>query len=93
MGDRVGGEAAARGERLHGLSDEPDNRILECAVAGNAGWIATGDRQILNLGRYEGVRIVTVRAMHEFVAGSPSSRDKQGEKSQGALTAKHAQLL
>jgi hypothetical protein len=31
--------------------------------------------------------------MHEFVAGSPINRDKQGEKSPGAMTAKHAQLL
>jgi putative PIN family toxin of toxin-antitoxin system len=63
-------------ERLHVLSDEPDNRILECAVAGHAGWIATGDRQMLKLGRYEGIQIVTVRAMHELAAGSPSNRDK-----------------
>jgi putative PIN family toxin of toxin-antitoxin system len=57
-------------ERLHVLSDEPDNRILECAVTGHARWIVTGDRQMLKLGRYEGVQIVTVRAMHEYVAGS-----------------------
>ena len=63
-------------ERLHVLSDEPDNRILECAVAGHARWIVTGDRQMLKLGRYEGIQIVTVRAMHEYVAGSPSNQDK-----------------
>ena len=63
-------------ERLHVLSDEPDNRILECAMAGHARWIVTGDRQMLKLGRYEGVQIVTVRAMHEHVAGSLSNRDK-----------------
>jgi putative PIN family toxin of toxin-antitoxin system len=57
-------------ERLHVLSDEPDNRILECAVTGHARWIVTGDRQMLKLGRYEGIQIVTVRAMHEYVAGS-----------------------
>jgi putative PIN family toxin of toxin-antitoxin system len=57
-------------ERLQVLADELDNRILECAVAGHARWIVTGDRQMLKLGRYEGVQIVTVRAMHECVAGS-----------------------
>jgi putative PIN family toxin of toxin-antitoxin system len=57
-------------ERLNVLSDEPDNRILECAVAGHARWIVTGDRQMLKLGRYEGIQIVTVRAMHEYVASS-----------------------
>jgi putative PIN family toxin of toxin-antitoxin system len=63
-------------EQIHVLCDEPDNRILECAVAGHARWIVTGDRQMLKLGRYEGIQIVTVRAMHELAAGSPSNRDK-----------------
>lgn len=31
------------------LSDEPDNRILECAVAANVEAIVTGDRQMLAL--------------------------------------------
>lgn len=60
-------EQVAPRERLHVLADEPDNRILECALAGHAGWIVTGDRQMLKLARYEGVRIATVRAMQEYV--------------------------
>jgi putative PIN family toxin of toxin-antitoxin system len=63
-------------ERLNVLSDEPDNRVLECAVAGHARWIVTGDRQMLKLGHYEGVQIITVRAMREYVGGSPSNQDK-----------------
>ena len=43
------------------LQDEPDNRILECAVAGRADSIVTGDRQMLRLGRYEGIEIVSLR--------------------------------
>jgi len=61
-------------ERLHLLSDEPDNRILECAVAGHARWLVTGDRQMLKLGHYEGIQIVTVRAMQEYVTASPSNQ-------------------
>ena len=47
--------------RLTVLQDEPDNRILECAVAGRADSIVTGDRQLLRLGRYEGIEIVTLK--------------------------------
>lgn len=47
------------------LSDEPDNRILECAVAGNADLIVTGDRALLDLGEYEGIRVIPLRAYLE----------------------------
>lgn len=39
---------------------ESDNRILECAVAGHADVIVTGDRKhLLKLGAYEGIPIVS----------------------------------
>ncbi len=44
------------------LADQPDNRILECAVAGRAELIVTGDRAMLRRRRFEGVRIVSLRA-------------------------------
>lgn len=43
------------------LRDEPDNRILECAITARAQIIVTGDRAMLDLGEYKGVRIVTLR--------------------------------
>jgi len=43
------------------LTDEPDNRILECAVSGKADVIVTGDRAMLRLGQYAGVSIITLR--------------------------------
>lgn len=46
---------------LHVLSDEPDNRILECAITAHAKVIVTGDRAMLALQEYKGVRIVTLR--------------------------------
>ncbi len=48
-------------QRLHVVKDEPDNRILECAVAGDAGVIITGDRALLALRKYEKVRIISLR--------------------------------
>lgn len=42
------------------LDDEPDNRILECAVASGASAIVTGDRHLLSLKSHEGTGIMTV---------------------------------
>ena len=39
---------------------EPDKRILECAVASGASAIVTGDKELLALGSYEGIGIMTV---------------------------------
>jgi hypothetical protein len=41
--------------------DPPDNRILECAVAGNANLIVSGNRHLLRLREYEGIAIVRPR--------------------------------
>ncbi len=53
--------------RFRILHDEPDNRILECAVAGKANAIVTGDQAILQLGAFRGIRILTLR---EFLQSS-----------------------
>jgi len=40
------------------VGDEPDNRVLECAVAGRADLIVSGDRHPLRLWEHAGIRIV-----------------------------------
>ena len=47
-------------EELAVLSDEPDNRILECALAGSAEAIITGDRAMLALEEFHGVRVLSL---------------------------------
>jgi uncharacterized protein len=54
---------------LHLLEDEPDNRILECAVAAGASAIVTGDRHLLALKSYEGIGIMTVADLLYSVPG------------------------
>ena len=45
---------------------ESDNRVLECAVAGGADVIVTGDRKhLLRLGHFQGIPIVSPR---DFIA-------------------------
>lgn len=51
--------------RLHVVKDEPDNRILECALAGRADAIVTGDRALLALGEFRGVRVIGLREFLE----------------------------
>ena len=53
---------------LHVVNEDPDDdRVLECAVEGNANYIVTGDRHLLQLAAYEGILIVTVRQFLEAV--------------------------
>lgn len=46
--------------KLKVVADDPDNRILECAVTGHADAIVTGDRALLALGTFRGVRLLTL---------------------------------
>ena len=54
------GELVSSAERLNILDDKADNRILECAVAGNAEAIVTGDKAMLMLKKHRNVRIITL---------------------------------
>ena len=47
--------------RVRVLKDDADNRILECAAAEYAGLIVTGDRAMLELGAFEGIRVASLR--------------------------------
>jgi len=49
--------------RVHTIHQDPDdNRFLECAVAGKARYLVSGDRHLLRLRGFREVRIVTPRA-------------------------------
>jgi putative PIN family toxin of toxin-antitoxin system len=51
---------------LNAVPDDPDdNRVLECAVAGKAEFIVSGDKHLMRIGAYEGIAIVTVRQFIE----------------------------
>ena len=53
-------------QKLHVLTDDPDNRILECAIAGQADAIVTGDKALLKLRKYRSVRIL---GLQDYVDG------------------------
>jgi putative PIN family toxin of toxin-antitoxin system len=56
--------------RLQVVKDEPDNRILECAISGRVDAVVTGDRALLKLRGYRGVRILSLREYLDDAAGN-----------------------
>ncbi len=53
--ERVAGKLSITGI----CRDPKDDKLLACAVEGNADYIVTGDIDILDIGSYKGVKIVT----------------------------------
>jgi putative PIN family toxin of toxin-antitoxin system len=47
--------------KLRVVEDDPDNRVLECALTGRAQAIVTGDRALLALRVFRGVRLLSLR--------------------------------
>ncbi len=46
--------------RIHVIKKDPaDNKFLECAVEGEADFIVSGDKHLLELARYKSVRLVS----------------------------------
>jgi putative PIN family toxin of toxin-antitoxin system len=51
------------------VKDDPDdNRVLECALAGKADYIVSGDRHLLKLKAHAGIPILTARQFLDAVA-------------------------
>ena len=46
--------------KINVCRDEPDNRVLECALDGGADSIVTGDNDLLDLKTFKGIRIVRI---------------------------------
>lgn len=56
-------------ESLAVVSDDPsDDRVLEAAVAGEADYVVSGDRHLLELGSFRGIGIVTPARFLEILA-------------------------
>lgn len=54
------GFVVAPAECLQVSPDEPDNRYIECALAGGADYLVTGDKlHLLPIEEYRGIRIVS----------------------------------
>ena len=56
------GEMVQPRTKIRVLEDEADNRILECAVAGKAEVIVTGDRAMLRHGQHGQIQIISLKS-------------------------------
>ena len=62
-------------ERIHALCrDVDDKAIVECAVASGADCLISGDEDLLSLGTYRKVRMVTAGGYLALVDGIGESR-------------------
>lgn len=59
---------------LQVVSDEPDNRILETALTGNADYLVTGDKLLLGLKQFEAVKIVTISQCLQKLSSSTGTK-------------------
>ena len=59
-------EIVSPSKKIKVLKDDPDNRIIECAVAGKADFIVTGDKEMLNLKEFQGITIISLREYLEI---------------------------
>jgi len=59
-------ELVKPGRRVKIFSDEPDNRILECAIYGEADFLVTGDKGILQQRECRGVKIISLKEYLEL---------------------------
>jgi len=57
--------------RLKVLSDDPDNRILECALKAGADFLVTGDKHLLKLRNYENFEIIKLSAFLTILHQAP----------------------
>jgi putative PIN family toxin of toxin-antitoxin system len=56
--------------QLPGVTCDPkDDHVVACAVEGQADYIVSGDQDLLVLGEYEGVQVVTPRRFVEMLSG------------------------
>jgi putative PIN family toxin of toxin-antitoxin system len=49
-------------------ADPDDNKLIACAVSGNANYLVSGDSHLLNLAQYQSIEICTVSYFLEKIA-------------------------
>lgn len=55
------GELVKPTQKVTVFKDDPDNRILECAIYGRADVLVTGDKEMLKLREYKGIKIISLK--------------------------------
>ncbi len=53
------------------VTDDPDNRILECALKAEADFVVTGDNHLLALRKYENLEIIRLSTLLPILSRPP----------------------
>ncbi|MFA7133377.1 MAG: putative toxin-antitoxin system toxin component, PIN family [archaeon] len=53
-------------QKVFACEDKDDNKVLEVAVCANANFIISGDKHLLKMNEFNGIKIVTARQFIEF---------------------------
>jgi uncharacterized protein len=54
--------------------DPPDDRVLECAVSAGSDYIVTGDKDLLRLKQFNGIRIFTAAELLDIASSQQHAR-------------------
>ena len=63
----IGNKVMPKRQIKKGSRDKTDNKYIECGIAADADYIISGDIHLLELGEYEGIKIITARNYLEAV--------------------------
>lgn len=54
-------------ERIKACRDPDDDKFLECALSARADYLVSGDKDLLDLGRFRGIEIINLRAFRDLL--------------------------
>ena len=58
-----------RTPEIHVVTDPDDDKFIACALALKAGYVVTGDKALVDVQQYQGIKIVTPREFLEIIRG------------------------
>ena len=64
-------------EAINACRDPKDNKFLELAATGKAGYIVSGDQDLLVLNPFRGIQIITPADLVELLRGQPDAKDRE----------------
>ena len=59
--EEIGNKIDAKSKIKNGSRDKTDNKYIECAIAGKADYIISGDSHLLEMKKYRNIKIVSAR--------------------------------
>jgi hypothetical protein len=68
------------GAKVHAVKDDPDDdKYVEAALEGHAGFVVSGDSHLLMLQHYEGIQILGPRQFLNLIEAAPTAPAPSGQ--------------